>query len=159
MILSNLLTARGWFAGFLVIMIVITLLFVFIVLITLKPIKKEDMGGDTSAAKRLLGRKEAELANELLKNKDNRAKSAELEAKLREVAIAEKVLDEIAAENKAAVAAAEEQEKREKIAKGNAKKEQKPKAKPTPDSNAEKKAADEVAATKKEDKADKEKKD
>lgn len=90
--------AYGWFIGLLVVMIVVTALFALILFIALKPIKKEGYGSDADYAKALLGRREAELTSQLLKNQNNVAVKEHLMAKLREVVAAEKLISELAEE-------------------------------------------------------------
>lgn len=85
--------AYGWFAGLLIIMIVVTALFGLILFIALKPIKKDSLS-DTSATNRLK-RREAELTVELLRNKDDATKTDKLLKDLREVKSAEKLVSEL----------------------------------------------------------------
>ncbi len=88
--------AYGWFIGLLVVMIVVTGLFALILFIALRPVKKDVAIEDVSYAKALLGRREAELTMEIMNNKGNVEVMDSLMAKLREVAAAEKLIDELA---------------------------------------------------------------
>ena len=101
MLLSS---AYGWFVGLLIVMIVVTALFAFILWIALKPIKKDELD-DSSSAKKALARRETELTVALLKllNKESdEGKRAELENKLREVKAAEKLVNELMGEDEPA---------------------------------------------------------
>lgn len=91
--------AYGWFIGLLVVMIVVTALFALILFIALRPIKKDGQGDDASYAKALLGRREAELTSQLLKNQNNVVVMENLMAKLREVVAAERLIAELADED------------------------------------------------------------
>ncbi|MDE6442593.1 MAG: hypothetical protein K2L12_07590 [Clostridia bacterium] len=88
--------AYGWFIGLLVVMIVVTGLFALILYIALRPINKDVSVDDVSYAKALLGRREAELTMEIMNNKGNVEIMDGLMAQLREVAVAEKLIDELA---------------------------------------------------------------
>lgn len=88
--------AYGWFIGLLVVMIVVTGLFALILYIALRPINKDVSVDDVSYAKALLGRREAELTVEIMNNKGNVEVMDGLMAQLREVAVAEKLIDELA---------------------------------------------------------------
>ena len=92
MSILNLLSARGWFAGLLVIMVVVTVLFALIILLALKPVRKDGLNGEET--QKLLKRREAELTSEILHNSNEQQKE-ELISKLREVQSAEKVVDEL----------------------------------------------------------------
>lgn len=101
MLLSS---AYGWFVGLLIVMIVVTALFAFILWIALKPIKKDELD-DSSSARKALARRETELTVALLKllNKESdEGKRAELENKLREVKAAEKLVNELMGEDEPA---------------------------------------------------------
>lgn len=100
MFTTNLLSAYGWFAALLVIMIFITILFGIIVFIALKPIKKEK-SGDNASTKKLLSRREAELTIELMNNEGDKKTKEDLIDKLRRVKAAEEVVDELVKEEKA----------------------------------------------------------
>ena len=91
--------AYGWFIGLLVVMIVVTALFALILFIALRPVKKDGYGGDASYAKALLGRREAELTAQLLKNQNNVVAMEHLMAKLRDVVAAEKLISELVEED------------------------------------------------------------
>ena len=96
-------SAYGWFVGLLVVMIVVTALFGFILWIALRPIKKDEFD-TTSPALKALSRRETELTVALLelKNKNgDQAKISELETKLREVKTAEKLVAELLGEDEA----------------------------------------------------------
>ena len=98
--IRTLLSANGWFAGLLVVMIVITVLFALILWMTLKPVKKEDYNS-ASATKKALERREGELTAallELLNKESDEKKREELERKLREVKSAQKLVNELTAE-------------------------------------------------------------
>ncbi len=86
--------AYGWFAGLLIIMVVVTALFALILFIALKPIKKDEFD-ETSSAKKALVRRETELTIELLNSKNDAKTRAELENKLREVKSAERLVGEL----------------------------------------------------------------
>ena len=90
--------AYGWFAGLLVIMIVVTALFGLILFIALRPIKKDEF--DESSAAKKLKRRETEITIELLKNKNDKQKTDELLSTLREVKSAEKLVDELMEDEK-----------------------------------------------------------
>lgn len=145
MLLSS---AYGWFVGLLIVMIVVTALFAFILWIALKPIKKDELD-DSSSARKALARRETELTVALLKllNKESdEGKRAELENKLREVKAAEKLVNELMGEDEPAAKPAKPVKpvkpapKAAKPAKPAAKPAEKPVAKP-----AEKPAAKPVA--------------
>ena len=87
--------AYGWFIGLLVVMIVVTGLFALILFIALKPVNKEIGGEDVSYAKALLGRREAEITSEIMKNQGNVDAMDKLLSKLKEVTAAEKLIDEL----------------------------------------------------------------
>lgn len=90
-------SAYGWFAGLLTVMVIVTALFALILVIALKPIKKDELD-DSSSAKKALGRRETELTIELLKKQNDAKARAELEGKLREVKAAEKLVEELVPE-------------------------------------------------------------
>lgn len=87
-------SAYGWFAGLLTVMVIVTALFALILVIALKPIKKDELD-DSSSARKALGRRETELTIELLNKQNDAKKRAELESKLREVKAAEKLVEEL----------------------------------------------------------------
>lgn len=86
--------AYGWFAGLLTVMVIVTALFAFILVIALKPVKKDELD-DSNSARRALGRRETELTIELLNKQNDAKRRAELESKLREVKAAEKLVEEL----------------------------------------------------------------
>lgn len=86
--------AYGWFAGLLTVMVIVTALFALILVIALKPVKKDELD-DSSSARKALGRRETELTIELLNKQNDAKKRAELESKLREVKAAEKLVEEL----------------------------------------------------------------
>lgn len=86
--------AAGWFAALLIIMIIVTGLFALILWIALKPIKKDELD-DSASTQKALSRRETELTIELLKNRNDASRRAELEGKLREVKSAEKLVSEL----------------------------------------------------------------
>ena len=99
MVQSLLMSAAyGWFAGLLVIMIVVCALFGFIMFIALRPIKKDELDDSTPAKK--LQRREAELTVQLLDKKNDEKSKEELIGKLHEVKTAESVLSELMEEDK-----------------------------------------------------------
>lgn len=89
--------AYGWYAGLLVIMITMTVLFVIIALTVLKPIKIDSQLNRPESAKELIEKREAELTAQLLNNEGDAQKKQELEAKLRDVATADRVIKELMA--------------------------------------------------------------
>ena len=99
MVKSLLMSAAyGWFAGLLVIMIVVTALFGFIMFIALRPIKKDEL--DESSPAKKLQRREAELTVQLLNKQNDKKSQEELIGKLHEVKTAENILNEIMEEEK-----------------------------------------------------------
>lgn len=82
--------AYGWFIGLLVMMIILTVLFIVIALVALKPYKVDD-DADNSAALRLLNESEAELTSQLLKSPGDEA----VLNHLREVATAKIIVKEL----------------------------------------------------------------
>ena len=97
-------SAYSWFVGLLVMMVVLAVLFVAIAVAALKPVRMDDGTTDSQYAKRLLEKREAELLTEY-QSKQGDAKAAdEVMAKLRDVATAEKVVDELLAQENEEVA-------------------------------------------------------
>ena len=91
---ANLLSATGWFAGLLVIMIFVTVLFGFILVIALKPVKTDRIaGGPVIEPRKLLEQRETELTIALMDKNTDGAKTEELLEKLRQVRSAKEVID------------------------------------------------------------------
>ena len=108
-------SARGLFIAMLIIMIVVSLLFGFIVFMLLKPVNKQPEAVDANNVRKMLTRRETQLTVELMNNKDNEAKRTELVNKLRRVKSAEQLVDELVEEEKAIIGATEAEEKDRKI--------------------------------------------
>ncbi len=89
-------SAYGWFAGLLAIMLIMAVLFVFIVLFALKPIKMDDNVPEQLAQK-LLEKRQTELTIELLNNKENKEAAEKAEQELRDVSTAQKIVSELLA--------------------------------------------------------------
>lgn len=87
--------AYGWFAGLLVIMILVCALFGLIMFIALRPIKSDELE-DSTAAK--LKRREAELTRQLISNQKDQKTTEQLISQLREVQSAEKLVSELSPE-------------------------------------------------------------
>lgn len=119
-------SARGLFIAMLIIMIVVSLLFGFIVFMALKPAKKAPEAVDANNVRKMLARRETQLTVELMNNKQDEAKRNELVNKLRRVKSAEQLVDELLEEEKAIVGATEAEEK-ERVKKPAAEKSGKPK--------------------------------
>lgn len=88
-------TAYGWFIGLLVMMLVLTVLFIFIALVALKPYKLDKETSESNAALTLLNEKEAELINKLLYNPGDEA----VLNHLKEVATAKLIVRELLGED------------------------------------------------------------
>ncbi len=100
---ANLLSATGWFAGLLVIMIFVTVLFGFILVIALKPVKTDRIaGGPVIEPRKLLEQRETELTIALMDKNTDGAKTEELLEKLRQVRSAKEVIDSLVNEELAA---------------------------------------------------------
>ena len=84
--------AYGWFAGMLVIMIVVCILFGVIMYIALRPIHK-DVPAETTSDK--LRRREAEIASQLVNKQNNSQETAQLMQQLREVNSAQNIVKEM----------------------------------------------------------------
>lgn len=104
-------SARGLFIAMLIVMIVVSLLFGFIVFMLLKPAKKQPEAVDPNNVRNMLARRETQLTVELMSNKDDEAKRAELVNKLRRVKSAQMLVDELVEEEKAIVGATDAEEK------------------------------------------------
>lgn len=98
-------SAYGWFAGLLVIMVVMAALFVFIAMFALKPVRFDKQQGESDLAQKLLEKREAELAMQLLNSKEDKAAAEEIESKLRDVCAAKQIVDELLAEELGVTAA------------------------------------------------------
>ena len=96
-------SAYSSFIGLLVLMVVMAVLFVIIALFALKPYKIDSVSNDSAAAMKLLEVREAELAAQLLNNKDD----AEITEKLRQVYTAKAVVKELLEKENGAQAADE----------------------------------------------------
>ena len=106
-------SARGMFIAMLIIMIVVSLLFGFVVFVLFKTGKKGD-AYDADNVKRLLAVRESKLVVEIMACKDNEEKKNELTMKLRRVRSAMTLIDELLKEEKAMSDAIEAEEKAKK---------------------------------------------
>ena len=91
-------SAYSWFIGLLVMMIVMAVLFVAIAMVSLKPVRLDDLEDYSAAqaAKKLLAKREAELLTEYRNNEDNAEIAAAIMEKIRDVSTAEQLIDELA---------------------------------------------------------------
>lgn len=104
-------SARGLFIAMLIIMIIVSLLFGFIVFMMLKPVKKPPEAVDPNNVRQLLAHRETQLTVELMNNKGDEAKKTELINKLRRVKSAQLLIDELVDEDKKIVGEVEAEEK------------------------------------------------
>lgn len=116
------ISARGLFIAMLIIMIVVSLLFGFIIFMALRPVKKPPEAVDASNIRKLLIRRETQITVELMQTKDDEAKRSELLNKLRRVKSAEQLVDELVEEEKAIEGATEAEEAARAKKKGGEKK-------------------------------------
>lgn len=91
-------SAYGWFAGLLVIMVIMAVLFVVIAVFALRPIKFEDNQGENELVPKLLENRQAQLTIQLMNKKDDAKSSEEIEQKLRDVSVAKKIVNELLSE-------------------------------------------------------------
>ena len=91
-------SAYSWFIGLLVMMIVMAVLFVAIAMVSLKPVRLDDLEDYSAAqaAKKLLAKREAELLTEYRNNEGNAEIAAAIMEKIRDVSTAEQLIDELA---------------------------------------------------------------
>lgn len=91
-------SAYSWFIGLLVMMIVMAVLFVAIAMVSLKPVRLDDLEDYSAAqaAKKLLAKREAELLTEYRNNEGNAEIAAAIMEKIRGVSTAEQLIDELA---------------------------------------------------------------
>ena len=107
-------SAMGMFAGMLVIMIVVTLLFGFIFYIVFKQTKISPEATNVFNVKKMLSRRITQLTIELVDNKNDEGKKTELINRLRRVKSAEALVDELIEEERAISGLGDEEEDKRK---------------------------------------------
>ncbi len=107
-------SARGLFVGMLIVMIIVSLLFGFIVFMLLKPVKKPPEAVSSDNIRSLITHRETQLTVELMSSQDDEKKRTDLMGKLRRLKAAEQVVDELIEEEKAISGESESREKERK---------------------------------------------